>query len=84
MKTDWFRELKTEDEKQERWASLLANRTSLDYLVVVLKRKLMELDQFQDSKRNYDSPNWAAQQADYIGCRRTFNEILELVTLEKE
>lgn len=84
MKTDWWKDLKGEEAKAQRVADVKANRLALDLLIPILERKLEELDQAQYGKKLYDNPNWAYMQADLMGCKRTINEILELVTLDKE
>ena len=55
MKTSWFKECKTKEDKDKIRQTVLANRASLDRLKEILEPLLKETP----SSTDYDSPSWA-------------------------
>ena len=80
MKSSWFKECKTNEEKFAVRQAVLSNRESLDRLRQVLEPMLKEASPSAD----YDSPSWAYKQADRIGYNRALNQVLDLINLDKE
>ena len=60
MKTSWFKECKTKEDKDKIRQTVIANRASLDRLKEILEPLLKETP----SSADYDSPSWAYKQAD--------------------
>ncbi len=80
MKTNWFKECKTKEDKVRVRQTILSNRESLDRLKEILEPLLKDTPPTAD----YDSPSWAFKQADRIGYNRALNQVLELINLDKE
>lgn len=80
MKSSWFKECKTNEEKFAVRQAVLSNRESLDRLRQILEPMLKEIPPTAD----YDSPSWAYKQADRIGYNRALTQVLELINLDKE
>lgn len=84
MIPNWTAHLKDNEEKQRFWSYLKNSRGLLDRLVDLLKEMEADLTQQELDTDTYDSPAWAAKQADINGSRRTIRKILKLITLDKE
>ena len=80
MKTQWFKECKTKEDKEKAKQAILSNRESLDRLKEILEPMLKDAPPTAD----YDSPSWAYKQADRIGFNRALNQVLELINLDKD
>ena len=80
MKSSWFKECKTNEEKFAVRQAVLSNRESLDRLRQVLEPMLKETTPAAD----YDSPSWAYKQADRNGFNRAVTTVLDLINLDKE
>lgn len=80
MKSYWFKECKTKEEKDKVRQTILSNRQSLDRLKEILEPMLKETAPTAD----YDSPSWAYKQADRIGYNRALTSVLDIINLDKE
>ena len=80
MKSVWYKECKTKEDKVKAKQVILSNRESLDRLREILGPMLKETPPSAD----YDSPSWAYKQADRIGYNRALNQVLDLINLDKE
>ena len=80
MKSYWFKECKTKEDKEKVRQSVLSNRQSLDRLKEILEPMLKETAPTTD----YDSPSWAYKQADRIGYNRALTSVLDIINLDKE
>ena len=80
MKSYWFKECKTKEDKEKVRQSILSNRQSLDRLKEILEPMLKETAPTAD----YDSPSWAYKQADRIGYNRALTSVLDIINLDKE
>lgn len=80
MKSYWFKECKTKEEKEKVRQTILSNRQSLDRLKEILEPMLKETAPTAD----YDSPSWAYKQADRIGYNRALTSVLDIINLDKE
>jgi hypothetical protein len=80
MKSYWFKECKTKEDKEKVRQTILSNRQSLDRLKEILEPMLKETAPTTD----YDSPSWAYKQADRIGYNRALTSVLDIINLDKE
>tara|TARA_R100001463_G_scaffold26933_6_gene62707 strand:- start:12896 stop:13138 length:243 start_codon:yes stop_codon:yes gene_type:complete len=80
MKSVWFKECKTKEDKFGVRQIVLSNRESLERLKAILEPMLKE----SVTQADYDSPSWAYKQADRIGYNRALNQVLEIINLDKE
>lgn len=81
IKSDWWRHLpkdKQADRKEVVETSKLMREATRD----VLRQKLEEVTQAQQSKGSYEQAAWPYLQADYIGYRRALSEMIDLLTIE--
>jgi hypothetical protein len=84
LKMEWYKGVLNEDARVELAAEIMSSRTTLELLRKLLEDRVAALDATHTKKTNYDSPSWAYAQADYVGAKRTLQEIIELVTTEEE
>ncbi len=80
MKSHWFKECKSKEDKEKVKQVLFSNRESLLRLESILESMLKETP----SSADYDSPSWAYKQADRIGYNRALNQVLDIINLDKE
>ena len=80
MKSCWLQNCKTEDQKKDMRVALASGRPAFERLQEILKQRLSASYDQQRSKTNYDDSNWAVKQADFIGCQRTYKEILDIIS----
>lgn len=80
MKAHWFKQCKTKEDKEKVRQLILSNRESLLRLESILESLLKETP----SSADYDSPSWAYKEADRIGYNRALNQVLDIITLDKE
>lgn len=67
-----------------RQKQLYASKAVLDLYKTILEEKLANLNAELVRAKNYDSPNWALKQADYVGAARTLQDVINLLTLDRE
>lgn len=81
MIPNWASHIKDPDEKKRFINYVYQSRGLLERLSDILKGMDVssELDQ-----SSYDSPSWAAKQADNNGYRRCLREIQKLITLDQK
>ena len=84
MLTDWYRGVKGEPERNERAKEVRSALPSLRILKSILEDKLDQLETEHTKKAKYDSPSWAYIQADYVGAKRSLQEIIQLLTSVEE
>ena len=78
MKSVWFKECKTKEDKDRVRQTILSNQESLLRLESILESMLKETS----SQADYDSPSWAYKQADRIGYNRALNQVLDIINLD--
>lgn len=84
MLPNWTNHLKDPEEKK-RFISYVKNSKGLiDRLNDILKEKELSLINLELGPEVYDSPSWAAQQADINGQRRMLRWIQTLLTLDQK
>ena len=67
FKQTWFSKGQSEQQKKEFRSKLLGSEPVLERLKEILEEKLVASYHNQRSSTNYDDPNWALKQADFIG-----------------
>lgn len=72
----------SEDQVKELRAKLVGSVDVMERLMVILEDKLIASYHAQRSISNYEDPNWALKQADFIGRQRCYKEILDLVNFK--
>lgn len=82
MNKTWYKDCKDDKEKEERSHNLVAAVPSLRVLKSILLDYKRDIEYNQSKADLYDSPNWAYQQADFLGQKRSLDKILELLVLE--
>lgn len=83
MNKQWYKKANTEKDKEEIKAQLVGAAPALQLLRVLLL-DMKEAKEYNHRKQaEYDSPNWALKQADYIGSIRTLIEVIDLITIEE-
>ena len=80
MKSHWFKQCKTQEDKEKVRQNVLSNQDSLIRLETILESLLKE----SPSSADYDSASWAYKQADRNGYNRALTQVLELINLDKE
>jgi hypothetical protein len=80
MKAYWFKECKTNADKEQVRKLLYSNKEGFDRLKDILEPMLKDAPPTAD----YDSPSWAYKQADRIGYNRALTTVLDLINLDKE
>ena len=68
-------------DKKKRKEYLIANKGVLDILKEILEKDLHMLNKEMSSTKRYDDQSWPYKQADYIGSKRTFEEVIDLLTI---
>jgi hypothetical protein len=84
IKTKWFYDCKSEAEKAKRKEILLQNTYLLSVLKGMMEGDLRLLDKEMTSTKRYDDQSWAYRQADYIGSKRVYEKVIELLEISNE
>lgn len=79
MKTDWLRNLKTQEEKNEFKQLLSISKPVLDKLNVLCYNKRQAYLDDKVSKPDYTASNWHVVQADNNGYVRALTEIINII-----
>lgn len=82
LKTKWLKHCKTEKDKEALRLQLVAAKPVLELLVKILEEDADAVDRYLIKHDNYDLPSWSEYIADKLGEKRTYNKIIDLVTLE--
>lgn len=82
MIPNWTAHLKDPEEKKRFRSYIYNSRGLLDRLSDIVKEMEEDLTQKELNMDTYDSPAWAAKQADINGSRRTIRAIQTLITLD--
>ena len=78
MKQSWINGLTAQEELDFR-GNFIASKLTRDRLEALLQQKIASSSTTTRSKKGYDSPNWAYEQADFIGYERALHEIINLL-----
>lgn len=83
MQVKWLKGAKTPEAKTERKKMIIANRDILDLLKDILTDDLNNLEDNELKADVYNVSNWAYQQADSNGAKRTLRKVIDLITIEE-
>ena len=79
MQSAWLKGLKT-GQKEKRKAEVLNYRNAFDSLKEILERDFKK----KQSVRDYDVPNWELRQIATNEYNQALDDLLKLITLDKE
>lgn len=79
LSSEWFRHLKTEEERNAFSDAVLHDSLVLGRLTEIIEGKLSGLETRETSLQEYDNPAWAYKQAHANGYRGALTSILELL-----
>lgn len=82
MLPNWTNHLKDAEEKTRFKTYIYSSRGVLDRLKQIVSDMETELDNKELNPDSYDSPSWAARQADNNGYRRCLRRFQQLLTLD--
>jgi len=77
--TRWTKHCKTEEERAEAKANLLAAKPAFDILKRLLDEEIRTVTKESKAKDNYAKAGWAYLQADLLGSLRSLEKIKELL-----
>ena len=80
MKTAWYRDCQTQEQKDARKQSILSSSEGFLQLEYILESMLED----RPTTADYDSPAWSHKMADRIGYNRALTQVLDLINLSKE
>jgi hypothetical protein len=80
VKTVWFKNCRTEKEKDERKHQLVSADAAFKVLTGILDEKINAMDVKRNSSENYNLPAYAEMQADASGYTRALREVQSLIT----
>lgn len=83
MQLKWLKGAKTPKAKTERKQMVLASRDILELLKDILTDDLNNLEDNELKADAYNVSNWAYQQADSNGAKRTIKKVIDLITIEE-
>lgn len=84
MIPNWTNHLKDPEEKKRFRSYLYNSRGLLDRLGAILKDMDKDIEDQELDASTYDSPSWAARQADINGYRRCLRKVQKLITLDQK
>lgn len=82
MKTAWFKNAKTDQEREEIRAHFVGSARMRQHFKVMLQDKINESRNATRSKDLYANSGWAFLQADAVGYERAMTEVMSLLTNE--
>jgi len=80
MKTAWYRDCQTQEQKDARKQSILSSSEGFLQLEYILESMLED----RPTSVDYNSPNWSHKMADRVGYNRALTQVLDLINLSKE
>ena len=84
IKTKWFYDCTSKEEKEKRKEFLRENAYLLGVIKGMLQGDLQRLDKEMTSTKRYDDQSWAFRQADYLGSKRVYEKVIELMEIDNE
>lgn len=84
MLPQWTHHLKTDDEKTRFRKYVYSSKGVIDRLKDLMEQDENELNSKEVDESSYDSPSWAALQADRNGYRRCLRKFKKLLTLDQK
>lgn len=84
MMPRWTNHLSTEEEKKKFRAYLYGSKSVFERLEAQLQAMEDSVDSKELDERQYDTPSWAARQADINGYRRCLRQWKQFITLDQK
>lgn len=84
MLPNWTNHLKDPEEKKNFAEYIQRSKGLIDRLSDMVKERELSLENLELSSDVYDSPSWAAKQADINGRRRELRWFKTLLTLDQK
>ncbi len=84
MIPNWSSHLRDPEDAKRFRQHIYASKGVLDRLLQITAKMEEELDQQEADTTQYDSPSWAALQADRNGYRRALRSINKIITLDQQ
>jgi len=81
INVQWYKGCKTPQAKKDRKEMVFSAKPTLTLLKELLVKRVKEIDTNALTKAGYDTPAWAYLQADTIGSKRAYLEVLSLLDL---
>jgi hypothetical protein len=78
MRSEWFSDCKTEEDKEQRRRELRAASAVLERLSALVGNKTKD-----STLADYNSPSWAYLQADKLGWNRALTTVQELIKMKE-
>lgn len=72
----------SKEEKENLAKYFLEHRFIFDTLVKLIAEEQRLLIQESESIKRYENPSWAYLQADYLGAKRAYDKVIDLLTLD--
>lgn len=82
MKTAWIKHVKTKEEKQKVYETLVNSKYLRDILTNILESELKEKE--NSKEEDYKIPNWSCYQADRNGYKRALKSFIQLLNLKED
>ena len=79
----WIKHCKTQEEKKQVMAQVLAAKPALDILKKIILEEINTTKRNAGNKARYEDPSWAYYQADSLGEARAYQVLLKLLTNEE-
>lgn len=83
MKSSWFKNVE-EDVQDELRGAFVASHPVRKQLTKMLEEKISNHFLAQQNRNNYRDANWAYSQADAMGYCRALNEVISLISNNKD
>lgn len=84
MLPQWTHHLKDPEEKKRFRSYIYNSKGVVDRLLEMLNQREEEINAKEMDEESYDSPSWAALQADRNGRRRELRWMKQLITLDQK
>lgn len=84
LSVKWVKHCKTQEQKKEVMAQVLAAKPALSLITKIITEELELLRKKKVGKDLYSNPNWAYCQADAVGEERALRSILKLLSIKEE
>jgi hypothetical protein len=83
LNLEWTKHLKTDKERKEFEDLLTRNTMIFGRLREIYNNKIKQLDTKDFSEKDFEEANWSDKQANRIGQRKAYHEMLDLIDFTK-
>lgn len=84
IKADWYDKSWSEEDKANFKESLIAAKPIFDRMEKILESRMDSGRKSARDRANFKVENWAYLQADYNATERTYQNIIDLITIRDE